>query len=214
MTKREIRRAFRDYPVWPVKARTAPPLPPLKLPENWLTQQRLMKLDRILTVLLLLLTAAMIILSLLSVAQAEDSPTRLYVTVADGSWLNGRLEPNAHSSVEARFQAGDTVDVYAVSGTWAKVAGGECGFVWCSIDYLSSTAPGNPPETCTVSADGRVRVRRTPENGKTVRWLNDGDTVTVQCRVDGWAYVGDGYVDERYLNANENGPARQRGSVK
>lgn len=166
-----------------------------------------MKLDRILTVLLLLLAGALITLAFLDAAQAEDNPTQLYVTVADGSWLNGRLEPDAHSSVEARFQAGDTVDVYAVSGAWAKVAGGECGFVWCSLDYLSSTPPGDTPETCTVVADGRVRVRKTPENGKTIRWLSTGDTVTVRCRVGGWAYIGDGYVDETYLETKDDGPA-------
>ncbi len=200
--RRRVSRMLNELSIRQVHVKDAPVLPPLKIPVDWQTQRRLPGLDRILTVLLLLLAGALITLAFLDAAQAEDSPTQLYVTVADGSWLNGRLKPDAHSRVEARFQAGDTVDVYAVSGSWAKVAGGECGFVWCSLDYLSSTPPGGTPEICTVVSDGRVRVRKTPD-GKLVRWLSDGDTVTVRCRVNGWAYVGDGYVDEQYLEVKE-----------
>ena len=147
-----------------------------------------------------LLVAAIIVaiifaLPLLSMAVAEDvQPTQMYVVdVAEDSWLNGRTQPDKDSSIEARFLLGTEVDVYEVSGQWARVAGGECGYVWCSVDYLSSTPPDAEPQTYTVRSNGRVRVRETPE-GDLVRWLEDGDTVQVQSWFDGWAYIGDGYM--------------------
>lgn len=100
---------------------------------------------------------------------------------------------DAGSDVEARFQCGDEVIVYEVSSQWAKVAGGETGYVWCSVDYLSSNPPDSDPQTYAVHSNGRVRVRETPD-GDLVRWLQDGDTVQVQSWFNGWAYIGDGYV--------------------
>ena len=122
----------------------------------------------------------------------EAQPTTMYV-VNVTSWLNGREEPDKDSSVAARFTVGTDVDVYEVSGNWAKVKGGECGYVWCSVAYLSSTPPDAEPQGYTVRSNGRVRVRETP-NGDLVRWLEAGDTVQVQSWFDGWAYIGDGYV--------------------
>jgi len=154
--------------------------------------------------LLPILIALVIVLAVLVVIKgslAEEQPVTMYIAVSAGSWLNGRYAPNQHSSIEARFQSGDTVDVYEVDGDWARVAGGESGTVWCDIRYLSATVPGGQPETCTIHSDGRVRVRKTPD-GTLVRWLNDGDSVTVQCHINGWAYIGDGYVQEQYLEVN------------
>ena len=145
-----------------------------------------------------LVSALLFALPLFRLAMAEEAqPTAMYVTGVK-SWLNGRTNPDTASDVEARFQCGDEVAVYEVSGQWAKVAGGESGYVWCSVDYLSSTPPDSNPQTCVVCSNGRVRVRDTPD-GEPVRWLEDGDTVQVQCWFDGWAYIGDGYVSKKYL---------------
>ncbi|MDD3212105.1 MAG: hypothetical protein PHY64_00400 [Eubacteriales bacterium] len=195
---RRMCRMMRGLPIYRSRMSSAPP-PPIKLSAGWLTQKRLHWLDRALMILLLALVALLLTVTIYD-AVAETQATPMYVTVSAGSWLNGRAKPDAKSSIEARFQRGDTVDVYEVEGSWARVAGGEDGTVWCCIDYLSDTAPGTEPETCTVTANGRVRVRKTPD-GELVRWLQSGDSVQVQCRVDGWAYIGDGYVAEEYLEA-------------
>ena len=140
-----------------------------------------------------LVSALLFALPLFRLAMAEEAqPTPMYVTGVK-SWLNGRAKPDTDSGVEARFTLGTEVDVYEVSGQWARVAGGETGYVWCSVDYLSSTPPDSDPETCVVYSNGRVRVRETPD-GNLVCWLEDGDTVQVQCWFEGWAYIGDGYV--------------------
>lgn len=207
---KEINRMMRQLPVGYTHARdVAPPFPTLRLTpycnspaaqETRFTRAMRHLGDRLFPFLIALVIVLAVLVAFKG-SLAEEQPVTMYVAVSAGSWLNGRYEPDTHSSVEARFQSGDTVDVYEVSGDWARVAGGESGTVWCDIRYLSATAPGGQPETCTVQADGRVRVRETPD-GALVRWLNDGDTVTVQCHIDGWAYIGDGYVQDRYLEVN------------
>ena len=207
---RQINHMMRQLPIHYTRARdVAPPFPPLRLTpfcnspaaqETRFTRAMRRLEDRLLP-FLIVLVLVLAVLAAINGSLAEEQPTQMYVTVSAGRWLNGRYQPDTHSSIEARFQSGDTVDVYEVSGDWARVAGGESGTVWCDIHYLSATAPDEQPETCTVHADGRVRVRETPD-GKLIRWLNNGDTVQVQCRIDGWAYIGDGYVQDQYLEAN------------
>ena len=145
-----------------------------------------------------LVTALLFALPLLSQAMAEEAqPTTMYV-VGVKSWLNGRAEPDMDSNVEARFTLGTDVAVYEVSGQWAKVAGGESGYVWCYMDYLTSEKPSDKTQKSpvyTVKSNGRVNVRDTPDmDGDHVRWLEDGDTVQVQSWYNGWAYIGDGYM--------------------
>jgi uncharacterized protein YgiM (DUF1202 family) len=208
---RKISRMLRNLPIRYVRARdVAPPFPPLRVTpfcnspaaQETRASRAMRRWENALLIILAALILVLTILCAIGGSLAEEQPTQMYVTVSGSSWLNGRSAPDTHSSVEARFAAGDTVDVYEVSGDWARVAGGECGTVWCDIRYLSATAPGGQPETCTVNADGRVRVRETLD-GSTVRWLRNGDTVQVQCRIDGWAYIGDGYVLEKYLEADQ-----------
>jgi len=205
---REIHRMMRQLPIYYTRARdAAPPFPPLRLtpycnsPAAQETRftRALRRWEDALLIMLAVLVAVLTILCAIGGSLAEEQPVTMYVTVSADSWLNGRSAPDTHSSVEARFQAGDTVDVYEVNGNWAKVAGGESGTVWCTAAYLSDTAPDAQPETRTVQADGRVRVRETPD-GSTVRWLKNGDTVKVQFTIGGWACIGDGYVLETYLN--------------
>lgn len=157
-----------------------------------------MQIERMTGCLLLVLTALLGVLAFTVAARAEEEPVQMYVVVSESSWLNGRYAPSKASSEEAYFYRGDIVDVYEVQDGWARVKGGECGYVWCCIDFLSSTAPDTKPEAYTVTANGRVRVRETPGGGL-ARWAQDGDTVTVTRWCGQWAYVGDGYIDGHYL---------------
>ena len=142
---------------------------------------------------------------LLGIAWAHDATadTTMYVHVRDGTYLNGRHDPAKDSAVEMRLYRGDAVTVIAVNGNWAKIEGSEAGTCWCSIAYLADYPPGETAQLCTVSSDGRVRVRRSP-NGETLRYVCDGDTVEVRFAVDGWAYLGDGYVMTEFLERRED----------
>ena len=83
-----------------------------------------------------LLVALIFLFVLIDAATAEEpQPTTMYV-VGVTSLLNGRAKPSMDSNVEARFPLGRDVAVYEVSGQWAKVAGGESGYVWCYMFVL------------------------------------------------------------------------------
>ncbi len=203
MNQKERNRALSYCPCKRVHAKNVPPLP-MHMPESWLPKVKELRKDHVYGIIMIIAVLVMGICLLIGEANAEGQSTPMYVVVSQSSWLNGRYEPDAGSSVEARFQRGDQVDVYEVQNGWARVAGGECQYVWCSAEYLSSTPPGTKAETCTVVSDGRVRVRKTP-GGELVRWVKSGSTVTVQYRIDGWAYIGDGYLMEKYLEVGVGG---------
>ena len=121
---------------------------------------------------------------------------QLYVTATE---LNGRSQPNKHSSIECRFSRGDTVETTGVisnDGGWVEVIGGETGTVWCSADYLSETRDS---AKYVNTSGGRVRLRKTPE-GKFVGWVQTNEQITVARIVNGWGYIKDkGWVDLQYF---------------
>jgi len=145
------------------------------------------------------------IVLMLGIACVHDATadTTMYVHVSDDSHLNGRRSPTRDSAIEMRLHAGDAVTVCGMDGGWAQIKGGEAGTCWCSVAYLADYPPGETAQLCTVSSDGRVRVRRSP-NGETLRYVCDGDTVEVRFAVDGWAYLGDGYVMTEFLERRED----------
>lgn len=63
--------------------------------------------------------------------------TTMYVNVSANSHLNGRDKPDVHASIEAKFYCGEAVEVAKIVDDWALVLGGECGHVWCKVEYLS-----------------------------------------------------------------------------
>ena len=146
-----------------------------------------------------------IVYLMLCTAMIHDATadTTMYVHVRDGTYLNGRHDPAKDSAVEMRLYRGDAVTVLAVNGNWAKIEGSEAGTCWCSVAYLADYPPGETAQLCTVSSDGRVRVRRSP-NGETLRYVCNGDTVEVRFVIDSWAYIGDGYVMTEFLERRED----------
>jgi hypothetical protein len=136
-------------------------------------------------------------LAFLHDAAAEEGCV-MYVHVRDGSFLNGRREPNLQSPILMTMERGFEAHVIGVKNGWAEIEGGEAGTAWCCVDYLADYRPGEDAPLYTVVSDGRVRVRQSPD-GKTVDYVWDGDTVKVRFVIDGWAYIGRGYVMAEFL---------------
>jgi len=149
-----------------------------------------------------LLAAVWLMLALAWAAEAT-ADTTMYVHVRDGTYLNARHNHAADSAVEMRLYRGDAVEVVALDGGWAEIEGGEAGTCWCCVDYLADYPPDQDAPLYTVVANGRVRVRQSPD-GKAVRYLQDGDAVEVRFVIDGWAYIGSGYVMADYLERGDN----------
>ena len=149
--------------------------------------------------LIMILTAGLIIgFVLINEALAADDAYTLFVHVQDGSYLNGRMKPSKDSAIEIRLFRGDAVSVITIENGWAEIIGGEAGTAWCCVDYLADYPPDGDVRLYTVVANGRVRVRRTPD-GDVVGYVQNGDTVEVRFVIDGWAYIGNGYVMADYL---------------
>ncbi len=147
---------------------------------------------------LALFAAVWLMLALAWAAEAA-ADTTMYVHVRDGTYLNGRHDATKNSATEMRLYRGDAVEVVKLDGGWAEIIGGEAGTCWCCVDYLAEYPPDQDASLYTVVANGRVRVRQSPD-GKTERYLQDGDIVEVRFVVDGWACLVDGgYVMAEYL---------------
>ena len=116
----------------------------------------------------------------------------LYVSTSGGS-LNARFAPGGE--VIAQLADGEAVDVQSISGGWAAIIhGGDTLYV--SADYL--TDADKPTGDYKVTANGRVRVRKTP-GGKVIGYRHNGDRVTVMrwaTADDGtsWGCTADGYI--------------------
>ncbi len=123
----------------------------------------------------------------------------MYVTVSEDSYLNGRERPDKHSQALCRFASGDEVNVLDIQDGWAKLDyGGEAEYSFVSLDYLSSSPEGS--KTMHVAANGRVRIREKPDdNGETVGYVRDGDSVTVSLIFGGWAKTPQGWINTTYL---------------
>jgi hypothetical protein len=122
----------------------------------------------------------------------------MYVHVREGSFLNGRREPNLDSPIMMKMERGFEAHVIGVKNGWAEIEGGEAGTAWCCVDYLADYRPGEDAPLYTVVSVGRVRVRQSPD-GEAVGYVRDGDTVEVRFVIGGWAYIGSGYVMAEFL---------------
>jgi len=118
---------------------------------------------------LVLLTDSWLILALAWAAEAI-ADTTMYIHVRDGTYLNGRYDATKDSAIEMRLHRGDAVEVVTLDGRWAEIVGGEAGTCWCCVDYLAEYPPDEDAPLYTVVANGRVRVRQSPD-GETVRYL-------------------------------------------
>ena len=159
--------------------------------------------------LIALLVAAALVAgaALGAAAMAEGEPVlaTVYVHVSADSYLQGRSTPSTKGQVEARFMRGDALEVVEYGGEWIRVIGGESGTVWVYGDYVRASEPDAEPTTYTVTGNGRVHVRQTPEpDGAHVRWAEVGEAVTVYGMAGGYAQIDGGYINADYLEAQDD----------
>ncbi|HPJ03347.1 MAG TPA: hypothetical protein PKU80_10950 [Candidatus Limiplasma sp.] len=150
---------------------------------------------------LTLIIAAWLMLSLAWAADATAQDMQLIgtatVNVRRGD-LNGRKYPDVHSPKVAWFQDGEMISIYEIQCEWVLTEGGEYGTCWVNISYLMTDEAG----LYTVTANGRVRLRSTPD-GDAIGWLKPGQTVEVLSIFGEWARMEKGWVMAEYLEANK-----------
>lgn len=69
---------------------------------------------------------------------------------------------------------------------------------WISLRYVVFDEPSEVNAVFRIRSDGRVACRRYI-GGKIIRWLNDGDSVTVYWMSDSWAVTDNGYIRSEFL---------------
>lgn len=138
--------------------------------------------------------ALFVVLVLLFMIQSASAEV-LYVCT-NGDPLNGRAEPSKNARVEARFDDGETVEALGYHNGWVQVIGGESGTVWCSLEYLSATL-----ETARYrnTSGGRVFIRDDIEGRKTGLTVDANKVVTVRRQLNGWGYIGTGWVNLHFF---------------
>lgn len=143
-----------------------------------------------------------VICVLMLMCECANAESVVYVTA---SKLNGRDEAAFDAHVESHFYRGEALDVVGYSGDWVEVVGGETGTVFVHSSYVINTEVIPVDNTAyTVTSKGRVHVRKLP-NGSHARWVYNGDVLVATWLTDGWAFVGNGWVSMKYLEARIHG---------
>ena len=149
----------------------------------------------VLFILILLVLAGCALLDLES-AQSEEYTELLRVTA---NHLNGRSAPGKKNRIEAMFDEGDILEAtgeWNKTHTWVEVKGGENGTVWCDARYVNAL---EQPITVKYKGKGKVKIRKTPVNGKITGYLKSGKEIEITQVVLGWAKCSKGWIDLDYL---------------
>lgn len=124
----------------------------------------------------------------------------VYVCISEDSYLNGRARPSTRAEITMRLYNGDELEVVRFCGEWVEIIGGESGTSFCKAKYVSEV---KDPVFCVNASGGRVRIRSSAIDGKGVGWVKAGGTVKVTRQLLGWGYIGTGWVDLSYFEANK-----------
>ena len=81
-------------------------------------------------------TAIAIILLIVFLGEPASAET-LYVSIREGTYLNGREFPSTKSHITMRLFNGDSVEAISFNGEWVEVRGGESGTSFIKSQYLS-----------------------------------------------------------------------------
>lgn len=139
------------------------------------------------------------LLAIIMFLPSNSCSETLYVCTR-GDDLNGRACPNKSSRIEARFSNGEALEAVSYHDGWVEVVGGETGTVWCSQEYLSSSQEARKYRN---TSGGRVFVRGEIEGRKTGLEVRSDKVVTVQRQMNGWGYIGTGWVNLAFFEEDE-----------
>lgn len=124
----------------------------------------------------------------------EEDPATVYVTAGR---LNGRSMPRKKAFIEALFDHGDKLTAtgkWSRDHKWIEVEGGEGGTVWVDIRYVSEIK-----QPVVVMTDvTKVKIRKTPFNGRVTGYLKNGKELEIDQIVLGWGHCSKGWIDLGY----------------
>lgn len=144
-----------------------------------------------------LLILAILLSALLLLGHPAVAET-VYVSIREGTYLNGREHPSTRSHITMRLFNGDALEIVSFDGEWVEVEGGESGTSFVKAEYLSEV---NSPVSYTNTSGGRVRVRRSPSNSTAIDWIRSGETIAISKVIAGWGYTHGGWVDLSFFEA-------------
>lgn len=161
---------------------------------------------------LLVITIALLIIligaTVYSLAYAET----FRCTVSQGETVNVRSAPSTKASTGGkRLYSGNTVNgTFTQGGTWIEYLDDNHEYCYVMAKYMEIDYTGR----CTISANGRVRWRKTP-GGKTGGWYQPDDEVfvwgiAVDSKGNLWGRIAEGkwalgghYVSLDYIADND-----------
>ncbi len=113
--------------------------------------------------------------------------------------LNGRALPTKKAHIEARFDFGNYIQPtgsWSKDRKWVEVKGGETGTVWVRADYVTEVYGIFEYRN---TADGRIKIRKKPVDGKLAGYLGKGKKVIITQIVLGWGRCKRGWINMEYL---------------
>ena len=185
----------------------------MRLLPNWIRKRKegLCELGKwIITLIEIIIIAAIFIglFSLIkSIAKAEDEGERVWVLCHPDSYVTLRVKPGKNKDSFGGVTCGGTMltDGKANKGylhVYDLAAEEDSG--WISIHYIVYDEPIEVNEPMRIKSDGRVACRKSVD-GKIIKWLYDGDILTVFWASDEWSITNLGYVKSYYLEQIEEG---------
>lgn len=152
-------------------------------------------LDMLIQIVIAIAALAAVAFILHSAGIAEEY-NPLYVTA---DVLNGRAQPTKKAPAEAIFDYGDRLvptGKLSKDRNWVQVEGGEAGTVWVSTKYVSERFT---EFTVTNENNGKIKIRKTPVDGKITGYVRRGKSVEIDRVVLGWGHCSKGWVDLDYF---------------
>ena len=146
-----------------------------------------------------------LILTMCSMTHAEDmtedTDLPMYVLCAPDDVVNVRSAPTTRASRAGYLDCGDRIMTDGIvkkdgrGRTWYHVTEPcfEYADVWVCGMYVQETPVTTEQCYGFVIAKGRTALRRSP-GGKRIKWLSNGDEVTIVAMSDEWVLTTIGYV--------------------
>ena len=133
---------------------------------------------------------------------SEDELIRCWVMCKPGSQVNVRRQPTKQSEAVGYLEVGDwfLTDAESRDG-WIRCYGiGEYGEGWVYCGYVVTEEPEQIYEPYVCVAKKRVACRKWIGGPQTSSpWLENGSSVSVFYKADGWAITSRGYIKSEWL---------------